>query len=175
VDDRGVFDGKSSCLAAMMALGDGDEGLWTPEELAAMLKHQLSAPLDFDISYLSEQARERLRVLLPAQGPPIRSFSDLLHHPCPPVELLAMTKEFAKACRTRRERLLPEEIAAMLYTLSIVVARTKCGERLTKLDDHTLRYGLDWALKQSWVDEPTRGLLREGRRVIGSRETDPDA
>ena len=63
----------------------------------------------------------------------------------------------------------------MLYTLSIVVARTKCRRRLTKLEDHAFRYSLDWALKQPWVDEATRGLLREGYRVIGGGEAESDA
>jgi hypothetical protein len=158
----------------MMAVDGGDQGLWQPEELEAMLQHQLSAPLEFDFSYLGREATRRLDVLGSSQGPPIATFHDLLHHRSPPVKLLEITKEFAKACRTRSDRLLPNEIAAMLYLLSIVVARTRCGRRITKLEDDALRHSLDWALKQPWVDESTRELLREGDRVIGGRETESD-
>jgi len=174
MEDRSVFESKASWLAQMMDLDDGDQGLWRPDELAAMFAHQLSAPLEGDLSYLGEQATQRLNSLRSAKGPRIRSFRDLLHHPCPPVELLELTKEFAKACRTRPDHLLPEGIAAMLYILSIVVARTKCRQAITKLGDHALRHSLDWALKQTWVDASTRGLLLEGSRMIGHVEVEPD-
>ena len=72
------------------------------------------------------------------------------------------------------EKLLPDDFAPLLYILSIVVAMTKCGCRITGLDDQALRHSLQWALDQSWVDEPTRGLLRAGYRAIADEEFDPD-
>ena len=175
MDDPSIFDGKASWLAQMMDLDAPDQPLWRPEELAAMLQHQLSAPLECDLGCLGEQTVERLDVLRSAASPPITSFGDLLHHPSPPVELLELSKEFARACRARRDHLLPEEIAAMLYILSIVVARARCRRRISKLEDHALRHSVNWALEQSWVDEPTRALLREGRRVLGCGEPESDA
>ena len=174
MDDQEIFNSRPLWLAQLMAVDGGDQGLWQPEELAAMLQHQLSAPLEFDFSYLGREATQRLELLCSAQGPPIATFGDLLHHPSPPVELLAMTKEFAKACRTRSDRLLPGEIAALLYLLSIVVARTRCGRRITKLEDDALRHSLDWALQQPWVDQSTRALLHEGGQILGGRETQSD-
>ena len=174
MDDQDIFKSRPPWLARMMAVDGGDQGLWQSEELEAMLKHQLSAPLEFDFSYLGREATQRLEALRSAEVPPIATFHDLFHHRAPPVELLQMTKEFAKACRTRSDRLLPNEIAAMLYLLSIVVARTRCGRRITKLEDDALRHSLDWALKQPWIDEATRELLREGDRVIDGRETESD-
>ena len=175
MDDRDIFSSRPSCLARMMDLDAGDQDLWRPEELDAMLEHQLAAPLEFDLSYVGEQASHRLDALRSAEGSPIESFYDLLHHPCPPVELLELTKEFAKACRVRSDRLLPGEIGTLLYILSIVVARTKCRQRITKLDDAALRHSLNWALEQSWVDASTQELLREGDQVIGGAEAKPDA
>ena len=175
MEDSGIFDTKASWLAQLIGLDEGDQGLWTPDELAAMLDHQFSARLEFDLGYLGRKAAPALDAMRTAEGPPIRSFRDLLHHPRPPVELLESTKEFARACGSGRDHLLPDEIAAMLYILSIAVARAKCRRRISKLDDHALRHSLDWACKQSWVDEPTRQVLCETLQVIGSGEPESDA
>jgi hypothetical protein len=174
VEDRDVYNSDASWLAHMIDLDDRNRELWKKEEYEAILKVQLSAPLDFDLSYLGEQTGERVRTLCSGQQPPIRSFHDLLHHPCPPVELLELTKEFARACRSRPDPLLPDDVAPLLYILSIVVAMTKCRCRITKLDDQALQHSLDWALSQSWVDEATRELLRAGSQAIADEELDLD-
>jgi len=175
VNDLDIFNSKASLLAEMMGLGKDDRELWKPEELEAMLEHQLSAPVEFDFSSVDVDLARFVPPLGSTEGPPIRSFKDLLHHPCPPVQLLESTKEFARACRKSPDCLLPDGVAAVLYLLSIVVALTKCERRISKLDDQALRYSLDWALDQSWVDESTRELLREGYRVIGCEEPESDA
>jgi len=175
VDDSSLFDTKPAWLAELIGLDDGDRGLWNPDELAAMLAHQLSARLEFDLGHLGPKAAPALEAMRTAEGPAIRSFRDLLYHPRPPVELLELTKEFARACGSGRDHLLPDEIAAMLYILSIAVARARCRRRISKLDDQALRHSLDWACKQSWVDEPTRQVLREAVGVIDSGESESDA
>ena len=175
MDDQDIFNSRPLGLARMMAVDGGDSRLWQPEELEAMLEHQLAAPLESDISYLGREATSRLDLLRSGATPPITTFHDLFHHRAPPVELLELTKEFAKACRTRSDRLLPGEIAALVYLLSIVVARTRCGRRITKLQDDALRPSLDWALQQSWLDPSTRALLSEGDQLIGGREMQSDA
>ena len=151
--------GEAQSLSEMMGAGADETGLWEPEELAAILKHQLTAPIAFDLSYAAEGPPPRVDVISPSEGPSIETFSELFHHPRPPVGLLEQIKQFAKSCRNRANSPLPDEIASVLYTLSIIVAMTKCGRRITKSDDQTLRYGVDWALDQTWLDEPTRGLL----------------
>ena len=167
MEDRDVFDSQPGSLARMMDLGEEDQGLWSPEELEAVFEHQLSAPVEFDFSYVSSGASGRLDMLRRTTSPPIKSFRDLLHHPCPPVELLKTTKEFAKTCRSRPQCRLPDEVATMLYILSIVAARTKAGHEISQLDAQGLRLILDWALEQSWVDAPTRALLLSGYQAIG--------
>ena len=174
MEDRDVFDSRPGSLARMMDLGEDDRGLWEPEELRAIFEHQLAAPVELDFGYLGREAAGRLEALASGASPPIRSFRGLLHHPRPPVELLKMAKEFAKECRSRPECRLPDEVATMLYVLSIVVAMTS-GHRITKLDRQGLRHVLDWALDQAWIDEPTRRLLREGSRAIGRMEPESDA
>lgn len=174
MDVSDVYKTKVRWLAQMLDVEDGDQELWKPKELRAILKHQLSASLDVDLRHLGNRSGPQRRVRGLAEGPPIESFRDLLFHPSPPVRMLELTKKFARESRKRPDCLLPEEIAAMLYLLSIVVARIRCQRRITKLDDHALQDALHWALEQSWVDEPIRELLQEGYQVIscGERESD---
>jgi hypothetical protein len=96
--------------------------------------------------------------------PAIKTFRDLLRHSHPPVELLELTKRFAKRCRSCPDSPLPDEVATVLYFLAIVVAQTKCRARISGLDGEALRHGLDWALGQSWLDADIRRLLRRRRR-----------
>ena len=104
------------------------------------------------------------------ETPPINSFNDLLHHPRPPIELLELTKAFAKACRSHPDSPLPDEVATVLYLGSIVAAMTRCDRPISKLGSDGLRHGLDWALNQPWLDQPTRNLLEEGRRGVDPAE-----
>jgi hypothetical protein len=175
MDEREIFDSQPISLAQIMTWGDSEEEMWKPDELGAILKHQLSAPLELDFSNLSHPQMRRVRALRSAASPPIESFADLLHHPCPPVELLELTKDFAKMCRGHAECRLPDEIATMMYILSIAVALTKCNRRITKLDRRGLRYTFDWALGQSWLDPSTRELLEHGSQAIDREGTEADA
>ena len=153
-------------LARMMDLQFGDSQLWAPDELAAILQHQLDAPLEFDFTRLGNVPTGTVAALSPAEGPPIETFRDLFAHPNPPVELLEQTKQFAKKCRSRCDGPLPDEIATIVYFLSIVSAMTRCNRRISRLDDQSLRYALDWATSQAWVDESTREILRRGHNAI---------
>jgi hypothetical protein len=174
MDDRKIFDSKAADLARMIDSGDDELGLFGVEELAEILDHQFSAPLGFDLARLSNHSTRRLKSLCSSADPPIESFGDLLHHPSPPVELLKMTKEFAKLCWTDHDHRLPEDVATILYLLSIAVAMTKCGRRITGQDDSALRRSLEWALMQTWLDESTRALLREGHQSVVGPERQSD-
>ncbi len=168
MEDFDVRQTDPQMLAKMMDLGSDDQKLWEPEELGEIFEHQLSAPLGFDLLGLDERSVQKLRSQW-AADPPMETFRDLLHHPCPPVEALDLTKRFAKAHRGDRESPLPDEVVSVLYILSIVVAMSKCGRRITQLSDEKLQFGVAWALKQSWLDESTRNLLEEGRKAIQSK------
>jgi hypothetical protein len=167
-DDSYSSDPQS--LTQMMNVDTGDEKLWAPEELGAILEHQLSAPLECDLSRLDSALARRLEELNSAADAPLRSFADLLHHPSPPLELLELTKQFAKTCRKHPHGPLPDEIATVLYFLSIVVAMIRCNCRITKMDDRSLAFSLNWALRQPWLDGPTRGILQQGVRALGPWE-----
>ncbi|MDY0169245.1 MAG: hypothetical protein RBS80_22065 [Thermoguttaceae bacterium] len=171
MSNRDLQNTRTESLAGIMDL-TADEPLWHSKELAAILNHQLAAPVAFDLGFLDavpQQSRSELRW---DHDPPIASFRDLFDHPDPPMEMLQLTKEFAKACRTRPEAPLPDKIATVLYLLSIVTALVKRDQRISKLDSPALQQRIQWATEQPWVDDHTRELLREGRRALGAEESD---
>lgn len=155
-------------LSELMSLESSSRQAWGPDELGAVLRHQLSASLRTGLSQGDSNAAWRLTELLGAGGSSVETFNDLLHHPQPPIELLEMAKDFAKASRTDRESPLPREVAAVLYYASIVAALVHCRCRITTLDDALLSHGLRTALSHHWLDEATRSLLREGLETLGN-------
>ncbi len=159
----------SASLADLMDCRSHREEMWSTGELEAILEHQLAAEVQFDLERFDEAVGLDLpQMLRSVEGSPIRSFRDLFQHPLPPIELLDLTRRFAKACRSRGDSPLPAEIATILYLSSIAAAMTRCNHRITSLDDKALRCGFDWALDQGWLDELTRPLLEYGRQALES-------
>jgi len=150
----------------MMGMDGDAERIWRPEELAAIFRHQLAAPVKFDMSNLDVGMAKRLETVSVAQGLLVKSFGDLLQHPHPPVELLNLTKEFAKAVSTHPDSPVPADVARVLYFASIAAAMTRCGKRITRLDDASLRDGIRWAAELGWLDDDTLSLLNEGLRLL---------
>ena len=163
--ERDIRKSSLEALSRMMAL-KGDGSVWRPDELGAILRHQLSAPLEFDLGSRAPRLASKVRTLAAAQGLRMKSFADLFAHPNPPAELLQLTKQYAKACGKRPESPLPREIAMLLYFLSIAVALVKCQQRISDLDDAQLRQGFEQFFKQSWVDEGSRAILSQGLECL---------
>ena len=153
-------------LAKLMSLDTAPAHAWQPDELGAILRHQLQSPLEFDLITVDAEVKAKLKTLAAANGPPLKTFGDLLRHPHPPIELLNLTKEYGKVHRNTPESPLPHDIATVLYFAGIVVALTRCGQRISRLDDDGLRRGVEWVASQPWVDEWTRSLFREGLSLI---------
>ncbi len=156
-------------LAALMAAGGERDRLWRADELAAIFRHQMSAPVAVDLGGFDPRKAARLKNLSEAQGLMLKSFADLLHHPAPPIELLELVKDFAKSNMDHPESCLPKEIAAVLYYTSIAAALIRLGARITHLSDAELRQGLLWAKGQGWLDEATRNLLCQALKKVADR------
>jgi len=146
-------------LSLLMDSTTDDHDLWLPEEFGSIFRHQLTAPLCTELAGLAPQLGEMLAGLRTPDGRPVATFGDLLRHPEPPVALLELVKEFAKASRGPGRRQLPPEVASMLYYLSIGIALLRCDHRLSSLSDAALQEGFHWASAQPWADEETRNLL----------------
>lgn len=147
-------------LSQLLTLGTADGPLWTEQDLPDLLKHQLSAPLVFDLRWSNGKGAAGLPGRRPTPG--IHSFGDLLRHPSPPVDLLVLVKEFAKSAREDPNSGLPAEVAGYLYFAAVAAAMVRCGQRITDLADAQVRDGLQWVLAQGWVGEDNKSVVREG-------------
>ena len=166
-----VFKSRANKLASLLSSGGEPSKLWRPEELAAIFRHQMSAPMVVDLGAFDARTALRLRTLSETQGLVLKSFGDLFHHPAPVLELLELVKDFAKANVDQPESGLPGEIAAALYYTSIAAALVRLNTRITQLPDAALQAGLQHTLAQAWLDEPTRELLTQAQvRVFGARK-----
>jgi hypothetical protein len=157
-------------LTAFLAAGAERARLWRPEELSAIFRHQMSSPILVDLGGFDPATAGRLKALSEAQSLLLKSFSDLFHHPVPPLELLSLTKDFAKANMDHPESSLPQEVAAALYYASIATAIVRLDFRISQLKDAELQRGLLWAKDQPWIDDQTRAILVQALKKIS-----PDA
>ena len=136
--------------------------------MGAIFRHQMDAPLGFDLESMGRATTKKSQALNGADLLLVQSFGQLLRHPAPPLELLTITKDFAKQHYLRSNGPLPREVARVLYVSCIAAALVKRGARITKLDDSHVRSGFEWGLSRPWLDENTRQLLQRGLETIGS-------
>jgi hypothetical protein len=153
-------------LAEMLSIDPSRSEAWRPEELAAVLRHQLDTPLQFELGRMDE---------VPSDVAATITFGDLLRRDGTaraPVllALLERAKRFAKACKSRTDGPLPVEVATALYFACIVAARMRCdGARISALDDRSLLDGAEWALAQPWLSSEIRELLKEASTALRSK------
>jgi hypothetical protein len=153
-------------LAAFLAAGEERARLWQPEELGAIFRHQMSAPILVDLGGFDPATAARLKTLSNAQSLLLKSFLDLFLHPVPPIELLTLTKDFAKGNMEQPDSSLPNEVAAVLYYVSIAAAWVRLGRRITELRDPELKRGLEWAKGKAWVEPRLQQLLDEALQKL---------
>jgi hypothetical protein len=154
----------------------GSRGRWRPDELGQILKHQLEAPLLFDLGTSHDpatggparaaRADEDAPVAADPGGTEVSNFGELFLHARPPLPLLRLTKRFAKTSDRRQTNPLPEEVATVLYYAAIVAALLRHGQRISRVSESTLREGVDWVLQQPWLSAALRGLFDEAHAAI---------
>jgi hypothetical protein len=146
-----------SRLAEMLTAHGSDR--WRPEDRGPILRHQLSVRLEGDLA-VGDDRNDTPRLAPDGARKMWRmTFGELLNHAHPPVEMLLRVKRFAKACKLNGHGPLPPDVATVLYFASILVARLRCGQRITELDDDALKTGMEWARTQTWVDPATRSIF----------------
>jgi hypothetical protein len=148
-------------LAQFLEVEDVPRGIWSADELGAILRHQLASSVQLDLESQDPALRARVPALLPGHKPGALTFGQLFQQAAPSLDLLLLVKQFAKASRLRGQSVLPAEIATVIYLSSIVVARLRCRRRISEQSDESLTYGIQWILDQPWVDENTHRLFRE--------------
>lgn len=146
---------------------------WSDDELASMVDHQLTAPLSFDLSRLQGVDKKQVLDLALNDNSLIVTFCDLLTHPKPPVALLSMVKEYAKASMDHPASPLPRPIASVFYYAAIAAAQVRLNQTLTQLDHPALRQGLKWALNQPWLGQTLQSLLTTALQSLDETESTP--
>lgn len=154
-------------LAEVLQMPDGAARLWSHQELAAVFRHQLSAAIEYDLRALPTGTARAAKFVASAHGLLLKSFADLFSHPHPPLELLTLTKDFAKAHRNWPDSPLPPEISTLLYYASIAAALLHCGQFITSLDKANVRDSFTWAAQRDWIDETTRDLFTRALARLG--------
>lgn len=164
-----VSKSRAKGLAALMATGEERARLWRADELAAVFRHQMSAPMLVDLGSFDARTATQLGTVSEAQGLLLKSFADLFHHPAPPVELLELVKNFAKANLDQPDSGLPNEIAMALYYTSIAASLVHLDIRISRLSDADLERGLRWTMEQVWLDDKTKALLAKAFEKISGK------
>ena len=151
-------------LADLIELDVEPRRLWRSHELAAILAHELSVPLQLELGPLT------LGAWSATSGTEMKlcSVGELLHHPRPPIELLERFKEFAKAARQDASSHLPEDVAAVLYALAIAAGFVRLGRRITSMSREQTSGFLRWAVARAWLDPSSRNLLVEAAQRLGA-------
>jgi hypothetical protein len=138
----------SDVLGQLITFDSEDRAIWPTEQLRMLLAQHLHSPLPLSVDQTL-------------------TFAQLLQHRHPPMNLLWEMKEFAKRSTQNRHSMIPPELCLILYYGCITLALVRWKHRITKLGDEELFQGLSWAARQPWVDEQTRGVFREGMRLLG--------
>jgi hypothetical protein len=156
-----------TALLAMLNMSGKSPHVWLPQELAAILRHELQAPLALALGAYAAEADNMIRQLSDTNPPP-ESLESVLLQPRPSVEILNVVKKFAKSSSLEGvEDGMPREIALLLYFLSIALARARCQTRLSELPDEAVMNGLQWMLGQNWVADSIRSLASEALNHLG--------
>jgi len=158
---RDFSQSNPQSLARLLEVESGAKTDWSASDLAAILRHQLNAPLRTDLSCTNPDAGKTLDTIS-AAGPAPATFGELFAHPHPPLELLKLAKEFGKALRRDPSSGIPAEVATVIYYASIVAARLRCRRQISDLDQAAFRRGIKWALARPWLDAATRALFQAG-------------
>lgn len=175
MEPRDVNDADCDGLSRLLQLERDDESLWDASDLQAILRHQLDAEIEFDLTEFGGVAKETMASLAVAGGEAAaRTFGQVLTGADPSLELLDMIRRFAKRCRTHGSDGIPEEVATVLYYAAIAAAKLRCRASISQLDDETLLFGLDWGLAQPWIAAPLKDLFAETIDTIRSRRSEAD-
>ncbi len=156
-----IFLSGPEGLARILSLDEPGTVLWEPEEMKAIWHHQLSVPIESDLSPTPSARAAEPKSSTERRASCVLSYGGLLADPHPPMALLKLTKDFAKQTLQDSDDRQLKEVATALYYASYAAGLTRCGQVPGTLPRAELRRGFKWALEQSWVDEKTRALFQE--------------
>jgi hypothetical protein len=143
-----------SQIAQALSIDPAAAEALSDEELGAILRHQLEAPLRIDLG--TDDSAEDANI----------TYGQLLSAAQPAVELLQRVQRFAKACKSHPDGPLPREVATVLYVATIVKAMLASGQRISALSDADVIAGVRWSLERAWIPASIRALLEAGMQKL---------
>ncbi len=144
-----------------------DDTEWEDGELNDILEHQLSVPLVQEFGESGDQ-KELNPVGKAEGGDPVDSaqtFQDVFEAPEPDLQCLQRIKVFAQRSRASRGGPLPDDVAAVLYYASILIALIRCEKRITSLSNQELARGVRGLLSRGWLNTDRREWLEKIREA----------
>lgn len=147
-------------LARLMELALTDDARQDDVGPMAVMTLQLALPARqlVDDGMLSPRVWNRLGSPEDTSG---LTFGDLLAMRAPWVEVLQGMKLRWKALRLQHGSTETGVAATALYYLTILLARIRAGARITSLADEDLRQGMQWLLRQKWLEDPIVELIEQ--------------
>ena len=155
MDDQHLSGTDPHRLASLFAFGGEEKNVWSEEDFAPMLQHQLAATVKVELMSNAPPSSSSMD----SGTSPTLSLRDLLAAEKPPVELLRRLKEFAKSSIRQSDSSLPDEVATVLYFSAIAAAQLKCGEQISGLSADGLRHGYQWAHARTWLTPELASLF----------------
>lgn len=154
-------------LARLLDLSLPEQPNWRPGELSEIFEAELQAPIEVEIAGVDRVVMDRWRKWCRAQEiVGCGRLVDLIEHPSPPLELLVVLKQYAKAHARHRSAGLPQVVGKALYYLAILVALVQHGSRISSLSDADLLAGIRWCRSIPWVDGRFEEHLRSAERIL---------
>jgi len=132
---------------------------WEAEDLPAILKHQLSAPLGGELEAIAPGRSTAMVRRAETLG--IHSLADVLAHPGPPIEILQSFKQWAKEEMAAKHSGLPEAVLKVIYTATILKGLVTGNRDFTTLSHFEIQKSVRWCLAQSWLNPALARTLRE--------------
>jgi len=133
-----------------------------------VLERVLATSLTEKLAEARPRWAHALEELCSNQEPPISTVRDLLLHPSPPVGVLIILKNAAKASRKDPQGPVPPRPATALYLAAIGMAWLRCGELITTLDIDDLDEKMPWAAGQTWGDPEVAEAIETVADQIGA-------
>jgi hypothetical protein len=160
-----AFRGDTHRLARLLVDDLEQVEKWSEVELGAMLIHQLTAALEPELVGTNKTQEAEA-----ASSPTRLTFGDAIFGQAASTDSLRRIKEYSKAHLVRKDPCFPVEISRVLYYGSVLAAYRLHGERITSLTDAKFRTGVDWVLRQAWIDPQLREWFRSSLEFLAEPE-----
>jgi hypothetical protein len=161
-----AFRGDTHRLARLLVDESAEREEWSEGELSSILAHQLDATIGPELDRY-DQGSANAPIGSRDSGP---TFRQLLFGNTGSVEALLRVKEYAKARMVQRDPCYPVEILQLLYYGSVMAARRFHDQRITSLSDVQFRKGVDWVLRQEWIEPSLRAWFRAAAECLTDAE-----